>query len=362
MQARAQHQKNLDVLQQFSKIPYRNQATKAFTWNKNNPANHLQAINSARIPVYISDSWYDVFTSDALFWYANLTGPKKMLIGAWPHNTYNAPAAIRQQRENINNTEALRWFDYWLKDIDNHIMQQAPINYSSITQDYQTSNWQAAKQWPVKNVTTTTWHLNAKHSLTTRQPVTAGNDSYEANYTTSTGHLSRWNNANGAGFINYAGLTLNDKKSLTYTTRPLAKDMTILGFPVLTLHLAANQPDIDLHTVLEAVDKQGQSHYITEGMLRVSSRKLSKPPWPNFGLPYHSFKSADKENLTTNKNTEVKLYLYPTARVIKQGERLRLVLMNADMNNTETLAYPDGSRMTVFYGKGLDSNITIPTH
>ena len=53
-------------------------------------------------------------------------------------------------------------------------------------------------------------------------------------------------------------------------------------------------------------------------------------------------------------------YLYPTARVVKKGERLRLALMNADMNNTETLTYPNGS-MQIFYGKGADSTIMLPT-
>ena len=364
LQAREQHKQNLDVLKQFADVPYRdsNINSPVFNWTNNNPITYLEQINRADIPVYLSDSWYDVFTSDALFWYANLTGHKKMLIGAWPHNTYNAPTAIRQQRERINNTEALRWFDYWLKGIDNHIMQQDPINYSVISQDYHTSNWHSAQQWPVKNITQTHWYLNAKHTLTTQQPSTPGHDDYAANYNTSTGHLSRWNNANGAGFINYVGLTANDKKSLTYTTKPLSQDMTLLGFPVLALQLSSDRPNIDLHAVLEAVDKKGQSHYITEGMLRLSSRKLSKAPWNNFGLPYHSFNSKDQQDIPQGKRIKVKLYLYPTARVIKKGERLRLVLMNADMNNTETLAYPNGSRMTIYTGKGASSTIILPTH
>ena len=364
LQARQEHKKNLDVLKQFADDPERDskQGDTVFNWTTNNPITYLRRINSAHIPIYISDSWYDVFTSDALFWYANLTGPKKMLIGAWPHNTYNAPTAIRQQRERINNTEALRWFDYWLKGIDNHIVKQAAINYSVIAKDYHTSNWHSAQQWPVKNIIENHWYLNAKHTLTTQQPSTSGHDDYAANYTTSTGHLSRWNNANGAGFINYDGLTANDKKSLTYTTKPLTQDITLLGFPVLTLHLSSNRSNIDLHAVLEAVDNKGQSHYITEGMLRLANRKISTPAWHNFGLPYHSFNLKDKQDIKQGKRVEAKLYLYPTARVVQKGERLRLALMNADMNNTETRAYLDGSHMTIYTGKGASSTIILPTH
>ena len=137
--------------------------------------------------------------------------------------------------------------------------------------------------------------------------------------------------------------------------------MTLLGFPVLTLQLSSNRPNIDLHAVLEAVDKKGQSHYITEGMLRLANRKLSKAPWNNFGLPYHSFNSKDQQDIPQGKRIEAKLYLYPTARVVKKGECLRLALMNADMNNTETRAYSNGSRMTIYYGKGTDSTIIMPT-
>ena len=86
----------------------------------NNPASYLKEIRSSGVPVYNWAGWYDMFPKDALLWYSNLTNPKKIVIGPWAHPELGSLDL---------DTEVLRWYDYWLKGIDNGVMSEAPIYY-----------------------------------------------------------------------------------------------------------------------------------------------------------------------------------------------------------------------------------------
>jgi uncharacterized protein len=362
MHAIKQHEGNVNVIDQLNKAGFQDYYTPSFSWLKNSPASLLKKINQAKIPVYISDGWYDAFISDALLWYANYDGPKKMLVGAWPHNTNGAPKALANVRQKTTEIEALRWFDYWLKGIHNGIMSEPPIHYDILTKDYLPNKWVSTKQWPPKEIAPIKLYLSKGHSL--RKTISDKNaqvpDSYTINYTTTTGHNSRWGNVAGQGFINYNDLAYNDTKSLTYTSAPLKSNMTIVGFPIVTLYLSSSTNDVDIHVVLEEVDRQGFSHYLTEGMLRASQRKLSKAPWKNYGLPYQSHKKADVQLLRHGQIVKLRFYLYPFSRMLHKGSRIRIAIMGADMNNTNTLIFSKAPVIKLYHDKQYQSLIELP--
>ena len=105
----------------------------------NNPANYLKEIRSSGVPVYHWAGWYDMFPKDALLWYSNLTNPQKIVIGPWAHPQLGSLDLA---------TEELRWYDYWLKGIDNGVMSEAPIYYYTMG-DGKKSGWHSAWQWPL---------------------------------------------------------------------------------------------------------------------------------------------------------------------------------------------------------------------
>ena len=84
----------------------------------------MDRINRSGVPVYLINGWYDIYARDNFLIYANLTVPKRLLVRPTDH------AGIESPGPDIDyGAEAHRWFDYWLKGIDNGIMDEPPIHY-----------------------------------------------------------------------------------------------------------------------------------------------------------------------------------------------------------------------------------------
>jgi putative CocE/NonD family hydrolase len=234
--------------------------------------------------------------------------------------------------------EQHRWFDYWLKGIDNGIMNEPPIHYA-VMNDPGDWVWKAATTWPLPEATPTDFHFAGGSPGLLTETATGGGaafDVYRVDPTTTTGNRSRWDNAVGAApMMVYPDLAPNDAKSLTYTTAPLAADLTVAGHPVVTLWLSSSTNDADLIVLLEEVDPTGASRYVTEGALRASHRRLSDAPWNNLGLPFQRGFKADATPLPAGVPTEIKMDLHPTSTVFNAGHRIRVAIMGADADNME---------------------------
>jgi predicted acyl esterase len=74
--------------------------------------------------VYAVGGWADGYSNSVFRLLSNLKSPCKGLIGPWahkyPHFAEPGPAIGFLQ-------ECLRWWDYWLKDIDTGIMEEEPL-------------------------------------------------------------------------------------------------------------------------------------------------------------------------------------------------------------------------------------------
>ena len=74
----------------------------------------------------MTTGWYDLFSgaSDMLSWYANLTVPTRLLVRPADHSEVE-----KDQFDLDFSAEAQRWFDYWLKGIDNGIIKEMSLHY-----------------------------------------------------------------------------------------------------------------------------------------------------------------------------------------------------------------------------------------
>ena len=80
----------------------------------------IDRINQSHTAIYMTVGWYDIFTADMFHWYNNLSVPKRLTVRPTDHSQVSANLS------DLNyGTEALRWLDYWLKGIDNGIMDEA---------------------------------------------------------------------------------------------------------------------------------------------------------------------------------------------------------------------------------------------
>ena len=73
------------------------------------------------VPVYAVGGWTDGYTNSVLRLLEGLPGPRKGLIGPWPHAFphYVTPGPAIGFLQ-----EALRWWDHWLKGVDTGVMDE----------------------------------------------------------------------------------------------------------------------------------------------------------------------------------------------------------------------------------------------
>ncbi len=264
--------------------------------------------------------------------------------------------------------EHLRWFDYWLKGIDNGIMDEPPITYAVMGAQGDRM-WRTADTWPLPEAASTPFYLDAGPSgsansindglLSQSAPVEAAQDDFTVDYSATTGKTTRWTDGYGGGF-GYPDMAANDAQGLTYTTAPLASDVEVVGSPVAHLWVSVDATDADLVVYLEEIDPQGRSTYISEGTIRASHRALSAAPWDNFGLPYHSGLQADVAPLTPGEPVLLDFDLLPTGNVFDAGNRIRITIQGADKDTYGTPQQSPAPVISVYRGADRPSTIDLP--
>lgn len=339
----------------FKDFPFRDSATSQgrLFWRVGSVHALVEDVNRANVPAYLTTGWYDIFPSDALLLYRNLTVPKRLTVRPIDHSLADEAGGDLDYA-----AEAHRWFDYWLKGIDNGILREAPIHYYVMGAPKE-SAWRASAAWPPADVAAQRLYLGEASSLVPEPPAVAdAADARTVDYSASTGTKSRWRAINWPH--EYPDMRANDAKGLSYTSAPLPADMEVVGHPVLRVWLAADAPDADAFAYLEEVDGEGRSIYVTEGNLRASHRETGEAPYDNLGLPYHRHARDAVQSLEPGRPVELAFRLQPTAHRFAKGNRLRVTLAFADADNFETPVLEPAPRVRVLRDAQHASFIELP--
>ena len=106
------------------------------------------------VPAYVGSCWGNVggHLPGAIYTYENITSPKKMLIG---------PPMYLERPLYQPLYESLRWFDYWLKGIDNGIMDEPKVKVFVMG----TSQWKEVDDWPIPGTKWTPFYLHENRLL-----------------------------------------------------------------------------------------------------------------------------------------------------------------------------------------------------
>ena len=360
--ASQEHKANRDVYMLAFSAPYRDSADpvleKGF-YQVISPSSYLNEVKDSGIAIYHWAGWYDMYTRDALLWFNNLYNPQRIVIGPWSHTGSGF----------LDGTaEHLRWYDYWLKGIDNRIMQDAPIYYYTMGAPSRLG-WNSAWQWPLPGEQPTNYYFSGESSgsvksvndgaLSLSAPASGtGKDDYQVDYSTTTGTSTRWDNGAGGSFA-YADMTGNDRKGLTYTTPPLAEVVEVTGHPVVHLWITSTATDGDFFVYLEDISEIGISQYITEGTLRASHRALSTAPYKNLGLPYHRSYAEDLADLP-GQPVELVFDLLPTSYAFDAGHRIRVTITCADKDNALTPQLSPAPTVSLYREDSHASYIVLP--
>ncbi len=310
---------------------------------------YLDRVNRSGVPVYAVAGWHDFVARDMFLIYANLSVPKRLLVRPVDHSE------IEKSSSDIDlGTEALRWFDYWLKDVPNGVMAEPPIHYYE-TGAPKDQAWRIGSQWPPEKSKPTRYYFGKGQSASGESNGVLGTEAPDSSedfavcavdYTTTTGARSRWTAVNWPRVI--SDMQTNDAKALTHTSSPLATDLTITGHPLVRLWLSTGAPDLDVFVYLEEVDRGGESTYVTEGNLRASHRRVSAAPFKHdLGLPYRSHAQREVMLLAKGEPVELILDLQPISHRFHAGNCIRATVAFADADNFETLVI--GEMKTVIF-------------
>lgn len=155
------------------------------------PSASLQAIKDSGIAVCLHGGWMDPFVRGTTELYNTLkdTNPTYMIIGPDYHMGtspfWEYCGSSEEEELTAYGEKWLRFFDFYLKGIDNGLDEEDPIQIYVMNG----GGWRQETEWPLSDSEGTAYYLNANGTLTTDQGAD-GKDNYTVDFT----HSSVWDN------------------------------------------------------------------------------------------------------------------------------------------------------------------------
>jgi len=96
--------------------------------------NYLDKID---IPMYNVGGWYDIFLQGNIDNFVDLQarggpharGNQKLMMGAFGHGVLSGDLKYPAEAGNLNGGDPIRWFDHWMKGVDNGVMKEPAVRY-----------------------------------------------------------------------------------------------------------------------------------------------------------------------------------------------------------------------------------------
>lgn len=360
---------NFDIFKSLGNFVYRDEKEKTLlkSIDEFSVHNYKKQIEASGTPIYRISGWYDgSLSNSAIKGYLSTSNSKKLMIGPWDHGPQEnvSPFKANNDLDFDVFAEMLRFFDYYLKGIENGIMDEKPIKYYAMGKE----EWRSTDQFPpLEETTLEDLFLQENHVLAQSKGVDRKDSSrYIIDYTATTGFGTRYNSLTPLyrdGYeIGYSYFDRREEsnKLLNFNTKPFKTDREITGYPVVELYVSTDKTDGTIFIYLEDVAPDGRVTYITEGMLRFLHRKESKekPPYPMFG-PYLSYKVKDSSLMKPESVEKVSFELLPVSYLIQKGHSLRISIAGTDKDHF-FLVDEKPTYFDVYHNEKFASNIKVP--
>jgi uncharacterized protein len=235
--------------------------------------------------------------------------------------------------------EQLRFFDHWLKGIDNGVMDEPPVKLF-IRHGQGKGEWRDEHEWPLARTQWTRFYFDLSPpaagqaantgALTAENPAEAGSRTYFASGLTKGGSSSASSTFLASGAMQ-AGM------GISLDSAPMEEDTEITGPVAAVLFVSSSTEDMDLFLTIRNIDptgndvwevgQQGQQVPVAKGWLRVSHRELD----PNLSLPYRPYhRHRRRLYLEPGEVVKVEVEIWPTSMVFRKGHRIRLDVQPRD--------------------------------
>ena len=229
-------------------------------------------IGAIAVPVLAINGWADNYAETVPRLLASLTGPRKGLVGPWAHDY---PDTGRPGPQIGFHQECVRWWDHWLKGIENAVMDE-PM-YRVWMQEHvpprgeyreRPGRWVAEAQWPSPRIAWRHLAMNPGRLDAAPGPETPLTLCSMLSTGRSQGELGRY----GSGGEWPGDQREDDGASLVFLSDPLPERTEILGAPVVELTLSSDRPVAMAAVRLNDVAPSGASTRVQHGLLNLTQR------------------------------------------------------------------------------------------
>jgi putative CocE/NonD family hydrolase len=264
----------------------------------------------------------------------------------------------------------LRWFDYWLKGIDNGVTGMPRLQYYVMGRN----RWQTAAAWPIPGTQFRKLYLGSRGRANSRrgdgllsfeQPAGGATDTFlydpAAPVPSLGGHSCCTGTDKESGAYDQSEVELRDDV-LVYTSATLADGLEVTGPLELVLHVSSSAPDTDFTAKLVDVYPDGRAFNVQEAALR---------------MRYREGFDADLR-MRPSEVYRVRLDLHVTSNYFGAGHRIRLEVSSSNFprwdrnlntggrnydesefttaNNTvhHSTTYPSYLVLPIVHGGGID--------
>ena len=236
--------------------------------------------------------------------------------------------------------DQLRFFDHWLKDIDNGIMKEPPVKLA-IRHGKDKVVWRHEQEWPLQRTQWTRYYLDLKSTPSSAEGprqgelaphIPGGNASCTYPVLTK-GSMG----SSSAASSQVMGGGIKPDMGISVCTAPMSEDTEITGPLAALLFVSSSSEDMDIFITLRHYDEKGEEILetgqqgspvpVAKGWLRASHRELD----PQKTLPYRPYhRHQRRQYLIPGEIVEVQVEIWPTSMVFAKGHRLRVDIQPRD--------------------------------
>ena len=277
--------------------------------------------------------------------------------------------------------EHMRYFDFWLKGIENGVMDEAPVRVQVRTGNASHLVLQE-QEWPIARTSYRRWYLDARPSdwqndgrrndmlrISETVPGECSSAQYDAHLDLGTPCLAPTGPIGG---------TPRWSTGVSFVSDPMTEDMTLAGYMKVGLWVASTSTDMDIFVSLRVIDENDREiryeslvlpvdlnhvHPVGHGLLKVSRRKLDVERSTNY-WPVHTHLEEDSAPLASDEIVPVEIGLNPSTALIRKGNRLRIDIQPYSPSGVPVRAYDEsyhvGALNRVYTGPAHASYVQLP--
>ena len=261
------------------------------------PFNVEEQFDKIAVPVHTLGGWFDIFSQGTLRGYVGMSQKgatdrarrgSNLVIGPWGHGpTQKFGALDFGPTANVDAlTLQLRWYDHWLKGMDNGLASEAPVKLFVMGRNA----WVYEREYPLARTDYRPLYFSSGGNanaaggdgrLTWTKPAAASPSDrfrYDPNDPVpSVGGNNCCGTPTAAGPMDQRPIE-SRRDVLIYTTDVLQDEIEVTGPVKVVLYAASDATDTDFVAKLVDVHPDGSSYNMAEGIVRARYREsLTKP-------------------------------------------------------------------------------------